>query len=677
MKKNLISSDAQERGVALITSLLSMTMILALGIALVLSVTTDTRTTTIHRAGESAFYVADAGIGIARRAMTQALAEEIDRIKNGQAPFFRNNPPAGAGQFPDVQLIPTPDGTWNQAFYTRVLTRANALTIDATRDQMFQDMNGSSFTVAFNGPTGNVSLTTPNATSAIQNIDLLYSIDVTGRTLNGGSTVVSETGRLSTTVTLASAPTAGARSFAFSGFGAFFDNGDTQASAPLAAGIFSGPVHTNTHFAFLSSRSVTFRNVVSQVDNQIRYDNTSNTNPNRDRPPPNLTGITISTEGFKKVSAVPLPDNNFSQEFAVLNSTGVMDLDPITNQPVDRPGVIPTSGGTPVPVFDASGRVTPTILAANLRTVSNTVPTLNGSGQLPNGVYLPTADGSTISGSGIYVQGDAADIKVLADSSGNQVYVITQGSVVTTITSRYSSNQTTISSSAGGSRTYTGLFIDKTVPTPTPKNGTSLFVNGSINSLRGGKDSSTNRPGIASETALTITAQRHITVTGDLKYTDAVANSDGTPVTNINSIKNVLGIFSNDGNVKLAPVAANVAAGSSLGLEMNAAVISFNSNTSNDSGAIEGSIVYTGGTSPSSSARWKLVGSRVQSKINSIGYNNRDVFFDVRFSGGTFAPPFFPGTTYDLGPPVVSGVVTVTAVDTAAATAMSWFRNFK
>jgi Tfp pilus assembly protein PilX len=675
MKKNLISSDAQERGVALITSLLSMTMVLALGIALVFSVTTDTRTTTVHRAGEGAFYVADAGIGIARRAMTQALAEEIDKIKNGQAAFYRNNPPAGVGQFPDVQLIPTPDGTWNHAFYQTIRTRATTLAENATRDQVFTDLNGGSFEITFNPISGNVSLVTPTPTQATQVIVLLYSIEVRGRTEAGGSTVVSETGRLSTNVTLASAPQAGVRSFAFSGFGAFFDNGDTQANAPLASGIFSGPVHTNTHFAFLSNRSVTFRNVVSQVDSQIRYDTTNNTTPNRPIPPPNLTGINISTEGYQRIGAVPLPENNFSQEYAVINATGVIDIDAATGAPVDPPGVIPAPGGNPVPVFDANGRVTPTILAANLRTVSNAVPVLNGSGQLPNGVYIPTTDGTTISnkGAGIYVQGDAADIKVYSNTSNNQVYVITQGSTVTTITSNYSTNQTTVSNGST-SRTYTGLFKDRSDSTAV-KNGASLFVNGSINSLRGGKDNSTNRPAIAPATALTITAQRHITVTGDLKYANPVVNSDGTPVTNINSITNVLGIFSNDGNVKLAPVSTNVADSSGLGLEINAAVISFNSNTANDSG-IEGSIVYTGGSTPSSSARWKLVGSRVQSKINSIGYNYRDVFFDVRFSGGRFAPPFFPGTTYDLGPPVVAGVVTVSAVDGAAATAMSWFRKF-
>src|SRR5262249_43102434 len=156
-------------------------------------------------------------------------------------------------------------------------------------------------------------------------------------------------------------------------------------------------------------------------------------------------------------------------------------------------------------------------------------------------------------------------------------------------------------------------------------NGTMLYVDGSINSLRGGSVDSSVVPAIAANTQLTITAKSDITVTGELKYQNPVAASDGTPVSGIGSIKNVLGIFTNDGNVNLAPNDHYVS-GSGLSLEMNAAVVAFNSNTSNDGGQIEGSIVYTGATSPGSNDRWKLVGSRVQAKINSIGFTYRDIF---------------------------------------------------
>ncbi|MEN3335593.1 MAG: hypothetical protein V7641_4958, partial [Blastocatellia bacterium] len=41
---------------------------------------------------------------------------------------------------------------------------------------------------------------------------------------------------------------------------------------------------------------------------------------------------------------------------------------------------------------------------------------------------------------------------------------------------------------------------------------------------------------------------------------------------------------------------------------------------------------------------------------------------------GTFAPPFFPGTTYAYAPPVPT-TLTINTIALPAATAMSWFRN--
>jgi hypothetical protein len=657
-----------EQGIALISALLATTVLLALGMAVVFSASTDMVTTKVQRVGEQAFFAADGGIGVARRALAQAFAEALDGYVAGTTAPYRNDPPAAVGQFPDVQMLPPPG---DSDFYKAIIARAVELANAEARSAKMEELNGSSFTVEYSPIAGNVQLFAADSFNAVESATLRYSIQVTGQTGAGGSARVHETGRLSMDMTLFATGGPTGRDFAFSGFGAFFDNGDTQANAPLASGTFSGPVHTNNHFAFLSSRSVTFRNVVSQVESQIRYDNLSNTNGNLNIPTSSIAGITISSEGFKQIPTVPLPANVFSQEYAVINNTGITDLKS-DGTPVDPPLVIPNdTAGNPVAVFDSSGRVVASVLAANLRNVSNNPPTVSG-GSLANGVYISSADGSTIAGAGIYVQGDVSDMQLYADTNGDQVYVFVQGSTTTTVRTSYTNGTTTLSSGST-TRSYSGVFTDKADPAHTQP-GASLFVNGSINGLRGGKTSSTNRPAIAADTRLTITSQRHITVTGDLKYANPVANSDGTPVSNLSTLQNVLGIFTNDGNVNLAPN-SNYVAGPGLGLEMNAAVVSFNSKTSNDGGSIEGSIRYSGGTATGPNDRWRLVGSRVQSKINTIGYTYRDIYFDVRFSGGRFAPPFFPGTTYALGPPPVAETITITSVNAPAPTAMSWFRD--
>ncbi len=682
MKQVSNKGTGSERGMALITSLLATTMLLGLGMAVVLSATTDTVTTKAQRVGEQSFFVADAGVGIARRALEQALSEEIEKIRDGTTPIY-SNPPASGGQFPDVQVIPPPvaNGSWvsQPAFYQRVKARADALTRNSARDDEFDQLNGSNFSVTFSPLTGSLTLVKQTPNQATQVVLFHYAIQVTGRTTAGGSATVNETGRLSTNINLTFGPPSGSfRNFSFSGFGAFFDVGDdpNHLNYVLVPGTFSGPVHTNSHFAFYTGWQYTFRNVISQVDSNIRlYYNTFVPIPTtRDY----AGSIHTSADGYKQVSAVPLPANNFSQEYAVINGTGITNRN-ADGTAVDPPAVIPVDGsGNPLAVLDTNGHVTTAALAANLRNAQNTPPATSG-GSLVNGVYISSSDGSTISGAGIYVQGDADDIKLLADTNGDQVYVITQGSTTTTIRESYTNNTTTVSSGSS-TRTYSGLPTDKSDPT-NPKKGVSLFVNGGITSLRGGKDSSTSQPAIASNTALTITAKRSIKVTGDLKYKDPVVNSDGTPVSNIADVKNVLGLFTSDGNIYLDAKTA-YSNNPDLSIEIDAANCVFNTDTSNDSQAPstqqEGGITTwfgSGHQTPSSSARIRLVGSDVEKNNSLVDYYNGDTYFDVRFSGGGFRPPFFPGTTYALGPPPVAGVLAISSVDQAASTAKSWFRD--
>lgn len=669
---------------ALVAALLATTMLLALGMAIVFSATTDTTTTKSSRLSEQAFFVADAGIDVARRALVKAFQDRLTLLQTHMAaspptetPYI-NNPPSQTGQFPNVQLLPDPDSTdgQNSQFYRDVLTNAASLCNLAARSQRLNTLNGTSFTVSFAPLSGSVSLVASSATQATQVMVFRYNVTVTGQTAGGATATVSEVGRLSTNVVLTAAGSASTRGFSFSGFGAFFDDGDTQAGAPLASGTFSGPVHTNTHFGFLSSRQVTFRNRVTQVDSRIRYDDTSTTSPNHAIPTADITGIDISSEGYQSANRVPLPANNFSQEYAVINSTGLTDIG-ADGLPVDKPAVLPSNLlGQLLSPLDSSGRVTATALALNLRTGTGAVPTAL-AGVLANGIYVATSDWSNVTGSGIYVKGDADDIQLIADTNGDQVYVIKQGSTTTTVRTSYTNNTTTVTQGSS-TKTLNGVFKDKSDPLNI-KSGTMLFVDGNIKSLRGGKDSSGSKPAIASASRITIAGQKDIYVKGDLKYASPVANSDGTPVSGIGSINNVLGIFTNDGNVLLAPNSSYVGGGG-LSLEMNAAVVAFNSNPSNDTSdsdgqSIEGSIAYDKATtSPGSSDRWRLVGSRVQSKINTIGYAYRDIYFDARFSGGTFAPPFFPGTDYEYAPSVPT-TLTMNSIATPAATAMSWFRN--
>jgi hypothetical protein len=678
-----------ERGIALITSLLISTLLLALGIAVAFSTTSDTVISRSHRVSEQAFFAADAGLALGRRALAAAIEEEFTSIKEGKATYgengtgFYKNPVPGSGGSLDqaVEIIPDPVTNPNYQFYVNVRERAAALVAAAESSNRLQALNGTSYVVEFI-PSSRIFIFDPDEDdpkTSVQEIQLYYSIRATGETEAGGRASVVETGRVSTSLTFSNSAIPGTgRDFKFSGFAAFFDNGDTSTSAYLAAGTFKGPVHTNTHFSFDSNRTVAFSDVISQVESTIRYRGTNNRDSFIAIPTQDIKGIDLGPQGYKQTDNVPLPDNNFSQEYAVINGSGITDLRS-DGSPVDPPGAIPEdNNGNELPVFDSSGRVTADALAANLRDAVKNKPTVNtvgGNKVIANGIYISSSDGTSITGAGIYVQGDADDIQMKAGSNGrDQIYVIKQGSKTVTITVKPDSNTTTVSN-GNQSTTYTGVPTDKSLDFKDQtkwKPGMSLFVNGGIKSLRGGTTSSSSVAALAPGTRTTITAQRDIVITGDIKFTDRVVDGLGDPVTNYNQVQNVLGIFTNDGNVEMNPSSSFVSSG--LSLRIDAAIVAFNSNTSNDGGGIEGSIVYTGAT-PKSSDTWTLIGSRVQAKINNIGYSKRDIFFDPRFRGGNFAPPFFPGTSYNLGQEEELGGIAIAKVSSATPTGMTWYRE--
>jgi hypothetical protein len=119
-------------------------------------------------------------------------------------------------------------------------------------------------------------------------------------------------------------------------------------------------------------------------------------------------------------------------------------------------------------------------------------------------------------------------------------------------------------------------------------------------------------------------------------------------------------------------------------MEVNAAIAAFNSsNTSNDPNNgnhadKEGSFTYLpGSTDPKTSDVFVLIGSRAQSKANQTNYKKVNRFFDTRFSGGNFRPPFFPGTSYSLVEGELPGAVSISVIDDPRPTGMTWFRENK
>lgn len=261
---------------------------------------------------------------------------------------------------------------------------------------------------------------------------------------------------------------------------------------------FDGRVHTNTQFRF--AFKPTFSDLVTSVDPNAQYFNnggtvkTLNANNNGTIDVPNFYG------GFNRNQAnVPLPTDTYNQQAVALGySSGTGAL---TNAQI------------------------------------NTKLGLSGSGTPANGVYVINSSGADAGG--IYVQGDASQIKMWADTTTNrQWYQITQGGTVRTIKVDPATGKTDIWNSA----TTTGSPASSYNGAP---NGV-LYVNGQVLDLRGpDRAGSTVLPAVAENNKLLICSKGDIVVQRDVTL-DSYNNND-----------NVLGLYSETGAVRIGSSAPN------------------------------------------------------------------------------------------------------------------------
>src|SRR6185295_18650030 len=90
----------QEDGIALVVSLMAMMLLMALGMALLMTTTTETRIAANYAGGAEALYAADAAI---ERVMDDILTvpDWNDILAGGRRSAFIDGPAAGTRRLPD------------------------------------------------------------------------------------------------------------------------------------------------------------------------------------------------------------------------------------------------------------------------------------------------------------------------------------------------------------------------------------------------------------------------------------------------------------------------------------------------------------------------------------------------------------------------------------------------
>ncbi len=579
-----------ERGVALITTLLLLMLLTGLTLAMAWSSRSDMLINGYYRNFRGSFYAADSGINIMRQALTPAFqpggAGYPGAFVVGKNPMIGADATVAAAinaQYGQGKV--TGNGTGNAAnswpgSYSATMTLAQVSCVTDT------GLGCVPFPAGAKGAT----------------YIYAYTITSTGKSQGTEQTVLVDSGRLTVSALI---PNPAALNFA--GYGMFIDQYTLCDGSTLVPGTITGPVFTNGSWNF-GTGNYTFTDSVGQAGGDIGTSSSCN-NGGTTTIPSNVT----AQQGFKmNQPKVTLPKNSFNQEQAVL----------------DGRGVAPDGSSVPQP--------SQSTLSNALRNINN-VP-YPASGAVPPGVYLPyktDANGKnpTFTGGGIMVSGDAS--VVLSPGAGkSQVYTITSsGGGTTTVTIDPVSNTTTVSS--GGTNLAISGVPQQFDPTTGASMGpdTMLYVDGNITKLTGPGQ---GKPAINDGTALTITAADNVTITGDILYksepvtgTPGSTSPPGTPIDSLipgADTGQALGIFTAKGDIQMANTQSNG------NLEIDASLATLSAGGT-------GGLINTGNAINTLT----IVGGRIQNDIKNIGATQRNVLFDKRFANN-FSPPWFPST---------------------------------
>ncbi len=605
--------QASERGVALVITLLLLSMIMALSVGMVIAMSSETLIGGYYRNYRSSFYAADSGLKIASQTL-------VNQLQAGVPTGAFTNPPIANQTTLASNVLSTLNSSYGSS------TSLNAGDAGQSWTESFK-ITSSSLTPVLGYPQISSSdTTTPGCTPVAPcptgyTYKYNYTLSSVGSSQGSESQTVTETGLISLNVT----GLAKAYGVNFSYFGAFVDVYN-PGTGPLVPGTMTGPMFTNGSWEFMPTTSAypspyLFTDPVGQQNGTVDYWNSS------------ISGYTASTassygsgtqlvdptfqEGlFLNQPKVNLPANSLNQEEAVVDGLG-------NNNAWTATGA---GGLTTLTNVTNSAHAWTSTTTSGIFTNQGTTATACGSKTPP-----------CVVGGGFYIEG-AADIKLLPVSTSDtaQQYVITQGSTVTTITVDPAANSgagTTVVQQ--GSTTYptlNGVPMNALVSQAQ----TEVYVDGAV-TIHGPAQ---GQAAIQDNAMIGITANGNITATADVLYkTEPVTIPADTlvPATTNNPMNQVLGLFTANGNFNTQTSQTNI--------EVDASIATVSATESANCSAGKG-----GQVSSSVINTFNNVGGMIQSCIFPAPITTENTWYDRRFkSRPGFAPPWFPSTTVTQG----------------------------
>ena len=602
---------------ALVITMILLTLMGAASVAMVMYVSSDTMINGYYRNYRGSFYAADSGVNI----IVQTLKSSINSAAG------TSGPPLPTGSVPtsvtnalqtyqkNYYVVGDPN-SWNGQF--KLIANADGNPVIGT-------------------PVYSTA-TNPSDSKSPANGDLIYTyaypyeITVQGQSSGSEAEQITETG----TITYSNSPGTAALGVnpSFARWGAFITN-FTDCQGPLVPGTMTGPFFTDGQWNFgnNSNPGYTFTDSVGQVGANVSWVGSggkctdSPTAPNGFKQPVFQQGLSVGQP------AIVPPSDTYSQAQAVLDAKGIPPC-MAAPCPSDPP---PTQAQMSQVLKSANGTAYPS------------------SGNPPNGVYFPSytsgtnaagkacttsnpcygsnpAAGGDGAGGGFYIQGDAS-VTLSATTAGNgnnahptQTYTITQNGTTTTIVVDNTAGTTTVTS---GSSTQvmqgvpqqldpnSGQPITQTDPSGNVVSPTMVYVNGNITGLKGT---------VQNDTGITVVGSSSVSITGDVTYVQQPVTIPSDTLNSSGADAGVLGIYTT-GNINLYP-------DSSGNLTVNASMAALSGQT--------GTSANSGFETPGGNINtWTIVGGRAEDHAHGVNISQGNTYFDRRFAGN-FGPPWFP-----------------------------------
>ena len=430
------SGSKRNRGVALITALLLLSLFTVMTLSMVIATTSDTLIDGYYRNARGSFYAADSGMNVARQYLVNQIFASLPTTYTPSSGVPQLSPSA-ATILTNLENSSTGFGGYKSTLGSQAASWPETFTIDSAK---------TTFGLASCSPTPLCSGTSTTAiTAATPYIyHYPYHLTVDGQSRSGEVNVVEEWGQIDFTINM-NPSTSTTTSFA--AYGTLFDQ-YALCSAPFVAGTMSGKFFSNQSWNFGdssalgSSTKYIFTGEVGAHDSQVGYFHGNSCTP---------SSATSDTNGSSTINptfsgglalgkgTIPLPTDSYNQERAVLDGLG---------------GCGAAGSGAP-----SCTPPTSTQLATALKNAAGAAWSTSTS----SGVFLPyngsntlTLDGTTGHFGGVYVQGNvdqmtltASTVSVSGATHKAQLITIKQGSTTTSITLDLDGGTTQISDNLG------------------------------------------------------------------------------------------------------------------------------------------------------------------------------------------------------------------------------------